>query len=152
MRQLLAICALCLAFPAPADVYRWVDDNGQVHYGERPPLEGADRVDLPTREAAPTNQDADAARRRERQQRLLNAYEYERAQKKADAARLAEQQRADAERCRVLQQRWRRLSHGGPVYIRRADGGRDFLSEQQRAAEKTRMRPAYAEACGRPPE
>ena len=47
MRTLLSCVALaCLALPAAtvADVYRWVDDNGVVHFGDRPGDERAERL------------------------------------------------------------------------------------------------------------
>ncbi len=39
---------LCLFFltPVQAGVYKWVDDNGQVHYGERPGNAGAEKVTI----------------------------------------------------------------------------------------------------------
>jgi len=151
MRCLPPVLVLCLVFPAAADVYRWTDADGRVHYGERPPSQGAQRMDLPDAAPAPGADDPDASARRTRQQRLLEAYEYERAQKEAEAARAERERQADADRCRALQQRWRRLSHPGPVYIGRADGGRDYLDEAQREAEKASMRPAYVQACGREP-
>jgi len=151
MRCLVPALLVCLVFPAAAEVYRWTDAEGRVHYAERPPPQGAQRMDLPDAGPAPDAGDRDAAARRARQQRLLKAYEYERAQRQSEAARAERQRQADAERCRVLQQRWRRLSHPGPVYIRRADGGRDYLDETQREAEKAGMRPAYVQACGREP-
>lgn len=41
--------------PAAADVYRWVDEHGQVHFGDRPPADkGSERVKTrpPPRSAA----------------------------------------------------------------------------------------------------
>lgn len=42
------VCLLLLLVPvlANAEIYRWVDENGVVHYGDRPPAQ-AERVDLP---------------------------------------------------------------------------------------------------------
>lgn len=45
MRRLLLIAGLLAAFAGYADVYRWVDENGQVHFSDRP-REGAERVEL----------------------------------------------------------------------------------------------------------
>ena len=94
---------------------------------------------------------AGSAARRARQQRVLEAYEYQRNQKKAEAARAAQARQRAAARCRELHRRWRSLSFPGPVYLSGPDGGRDYLSDEQRAAEKERMRPAYAQACGEEP-
>jgi hypothetical protein len=147
--RLLFLAGLCLAWPAAAEVYRWTDADGQVHYGSRPPPQGAQRLELPA--SAPPEGDADAARRLERQRRVLDDFEYQRAKKKEEAERAARQQQVDAARCRALQQRWRLLSHGGPVYFRDAGGERDYLDDERRAAEQARLRPAYVQACGREP-
>jgi hypothetical protein len=41
MRILIAMLALAAAVPAGADVYRWVDREGKVHYGDTPPPNAA---------------------------------------------------------------------------------------------------------------
>jgi len=52
MRLIVIFVALLLVQPALAQVYRWVDEDGVVHYTDRP-VEGAEVVDLP--EARGTN-------------------------------------------------------------------------------------------------
>ena len=43
MRTLLAAAVLLAAMSASAQVYRWTDSNGKVHYGDRPPEEAKAR-------------------------------------------------------------------------------------------------------------
>jgi len=45
-RVFIAICLVCLAGHALAQAYRWVDEDGVVHYSDRP-REGAERIELP---------------------------------------------------------------------------------------------------------
>ena len=33
----LGLLAVCAAAPVPAQINKWVDENGRVHYGDRPP-------------------------------------------------------------------------------------------------------------------
>ena len=82
---------------------------------------------------------------------MLEAYDHERERKRATAAQVAERERQRAERCRAIQTQWRHLAFGGRVYFRRDDGTREYLSDEQRAAERARLRPAYIEACGEEP-
>jgi hypothetical protein len=52
----IAAIALFLATSAQGELYRWVDENGQVHYSDSPPPSSArksDRKRLPVRTAAP---------------------------------------------------------------------------------------------------
>ena len=152
MRFLITAACLSLALSAQAaDVYRWTDENGQVHFGQRPPPGGGQRMELPDSGTLNSYGDSELQQRRERERRLLDNYEYEREQKKARQAREENKRRAVAEDCRRLQNYWRRLSFEGPIYIRREGGRRDYLSDEQRMAEKKRIRPAYERACGRKP-
>ena len=152
MKRLFILLVMIAAMPAgAAEVYRWTDQNGQVHYGQRPPPEGARRMDLPDAAADGNSEDAVLKQRRDSQRRLLESFEYERGRKKDGLAREAEQQHKAAARCRELQLYWRRLTHPGPVYIKREDGEREYLSDRQRGAEKARIRPAYVQACGQEP-
>ena len=43
MRILIAVLALAAAAPAAADVYKWIDQEGKVHYGDTPPPNSAAR-------------------------------------------------------------------------------------------------------------
>jgi hypothetical protein len=54
MRQLIFILCFAIAAPLAAQVYRWVDENGVVHYSDVP-REGAEQIELqqPTTFSAP---------------------------------------------------------------------------------------------------
>lgn len=152
MKPLIMIILTLLGLSAAAaEVYRWTDEHGQVHFSQRPPPGGAQTMDLPATGTRNVPEDSELVERRQRERRLLEAYDYEREQKKARQAREASVQQKAAAQCASLQQYWRRLSFDGPVYIKREDGEREYLSDEQRAAEKARIRPAYVQACGRPP-
>ena len=43
MRVLMLVLALAAAAPAAADVYKWIDREGKVHYGDTPPPNSAAR-------------------------------------------------------------------------------------------------------------
>lgn len=43
---IIALVTLAIALPAAAKIYKWTDEQGNVHYGDEPP-EGAEAVDLP---------------------------------------------------------------------------------------------------------
>lgn len=152
MRSLLLTACLSLVLSAQAaDVYRWTDENGQVHFGQRPPAAGAQRMELPDAGTLNTYGGSELQQRRDRERRLLDNYEYDRDQKRARQAREESKRQTTAANCRKLQEYWQQLSYQGPIYIRRDGGGRDYLSDEQRVAEKARIEPAYERACGRKP-
>ena len=57
MRVLIAFSLLAFALTAAAQLYRWTDANGKVHYTDTPPPHGIAAITLPTTpsqsEAAP---------------------------------------------------------------------------------------------------
>jgi hypothetical protein len=152
MKPLFMLASLLLALPAgAAEVYRWTDQNGQVHFSQRPPPGEAQRMDLPESDPGGAAVDAELMERRDRERRLLEDYDYERAQKRARQAREADAQQKAAAQCGKLQDYWRRLSFPGPLYLQRDDGEREYLTDEQREYERARIRPAYVRACGREP-
>lgn len=57
--SLLMFCSLA----ASAGAYRWVDENGKVHYGDQPPA-GAQRLQTPPKPAQPRDSSTDDKRKR----------------------------------------------------------------------------------------
>lgn len=136
---------LSLALPATAtEVYRWVDENGVTQFGQRPPPGGAERVEIrPAAAAGSALPDA----RRERQQRLLDAYAHERESRRDAAVAEEEARRERAGRCAGIRRHLELLDYGGPIYIETDDGGRDYLSEARRQAERERTLAVGAREC-----
>ena len=138
-----------LMVPAGGEVFRWVDDAGRVHYGNRAPA-GSDAEVVPLRPGAAAGSSATQqtdATRRERQQRLLDAYAYDRQQRALAAEQAARRQKAVGGHCRDLRIVWRQLSHAGPIYDRKPDGQRDYLDERQRRERKADVEREFAQLC-----
>jgi hypothetical protein len=139
------------ASSALAEFYRWTDEAGRVHYGERPPAEGAERIAIESPSTA-TDPPPDEAARRARRERLLESFEYERSRKAeaaAEAERREQRRRRDCDRAK---QAWARLNYPGPIYLTDEEGTRRYLDEAGRVAEKARLRPAYRQACDAAPD
>ncbi|MGE0384255.1 MAG: DUF4124 domain-containing protein [Gammaproteobacteria bacterium] len=130
---LLLYCGAC----AGAGVYKWVDAQGKVHYGDRPGAGNA--APLSIRSGAPVDTPVpDEAARREKRDRLLNAFAEEKAEKKAKAAE-AGKKRAEGQRnCRIAQQRLRDAQDAGFLYEYDDKGERRIFSNDERAAAQAR--------------
>ncbi len=149
-RTLLLLVSLGVATAASAEVYRWTDANGRVHYGERPPV-GAERIELPRQSPPPAMPTPSDSERRERQRRMLDAFAHKREQKRQRAERDAKARRERARECERIKRHWRQWTHPGPIYTEQPDGGRSYIDEAGRQAELERLRPAYRDACGEEP-
>ena len=92
------VATLLLVLLAPADateVFRWVDDSGQVHFGDRPPARGAEQFTVPSSPPA----EGSGGARLERTQRLLDAFAAERAERREERAEKAARKAAREQRC-----------------------------------------------------
>ena len=143
------LLSLCLVQPpALAEVYKWTDADGRVHFGDRPPHGKAATVRLPT--TATDTPAATPEERLEQQRRLLRAYDEERRQKRdarAQAQRDAEERQR---RCAQARDDLRNREYASGLYRLGPDGQREFLSDAERAGAVAEARAAVQQWCGKP--
>lgn len=145
---LLLVLMPCALSPAlAAGVYKWVDEQGQVHFGERPPAKGrAQELQLKVQPAAPAAV-PNEAERRDSEQRLLRAFEEEREQKKAQEQKSREDQAQRERNCALARDRLRRYRSAGSLYNLDQQGNRVTLAEGERAAAEQRAEQDVARWC-----
>lgn len=64
--SLICTLALCFTSPVSADIYRWVDSTGRVHFGDQPPADASRVQQMPSQSLPET---PPAAKAREASQR-----------------------------------------------------------------------------------
>ena len=101
--------------PATAQFYKWVDENGKVHFSDQPPRKKpAEKLEL---KGIPKtgNQDAPSeAQRRERQQQLLKSMEKDRKAIEQQRAKERQDKKDKAALCQRLKKKKR---YGQPIFI-----------------------------------
>jgi len=150
--------ALCLALPATAQMYKWVDSDGKVKYSDKPPPSNVktEKLRIPAQAPAapaPAKNGAgkDAAKSeprtpaereqafRKRQQDATKEQEKQ-AQKDRDAA-------DRAENCTRAKSALASLELGGRQATVNEKGERVFLDDQQIEKAKAQARQDVAAAC-----
>ncbi|MEO4045863.1 DUF4124 domain-containing protein [Pseudomonas sp. CAU 1711] len=141
MRHLLFIL-LCVPLLASAEIYRWTDAQGRVHFGEKPGGSGAETVEV---RPQVVERDAATLEREQRAQQYFDARREERAQAdaRADAAR-AER----AQECRKLRSDLAQIQRGGLYYSTDKNGERSYYSDEQMEAARSRLSSRIAARCG----
>ena len=139
MRVLL--CLLLLPGLAAAEIYRWTDANGQVHFGQRPTAAGAEQVEV---KPQVVERDQLTREREERADRFYDARREEQAQASADAA---ERQAKRAEECRELRNRLASIPEGRRYYRPEADGQRSYYSDEQVDTARQQLQSRVSERC-----
>lgn len=120
---------ICLEDGLAAGVYRWVDEQGKVHYGDRPPKKAASTpIEI---ESAPVPAPDDDERRR-KTRRLLDAMESERDRDKQEAAQARADKARQETNCRSARRRVELYQRANNISRRGPDGERTYLSEKER--------------------
>ena len=159
MKQVNAICSLCtfllLLVPVyvQADVYRWVDEKGQVHYGDKSPKGGEiEKVKMPTvkvrsTEAQPS--ELNEAERRQRQKRIIETLSTER-KAREDARKKKQDEKAEKQaKCEELRIRLAESKSVNVYYRRNEQGERVFISDKERKEMDAKAEKKYQDNCSR---
>ena len=143
-RRLFVILLLSTGVTAHAETYRWVDDSGQVHYGDQKQGVKSHAIKpYSTPAATPTA----PQERMEKTRRLLNAYRLERQQKREQQAEQEAQQEKRRGNCMRARDNVRRYNSYGSIYRLDKDGNRTYLSEQERDSLLQSSREKVARWC-----
>lgn len=137
--------ALVLAGAAAhgAEIYRWVDPAGGVHYSDRPTDPAARPV-----EVAPAPQpDPDADGRARRRERLLELFAEERAERKAAAQAERREREQRRRNCAAARERLANYEQAGYLYEESDDGERRILSDAEHDEVRRRAREAVEQWC-----
>ena len=136
---------LLVASPVAADsVYKWVDDAGNMHYGDRPP---AGATGEPIRLRRTPVADPAISTRHERTARMLDAFATERAEKKAEReAALAEKQARET-KCREAREQQEKYRNAAFIYTKDEGGERVILDDDEHAKVLADVAAAIKEWC-----
>lgn len=132
---------LLLPTLAFAEVYRWVDEHGQVHYGQRPQAADAQVVDI---RLQVIERDSATQEREQSSQRFFQA----RREEQAQAAQARRQQQAEeVKACTELRSRLASIPEGRRYYQPTANGERRYYSDEELDAGREQLRSQLSERC-----
>lgn len=173
--NMLLCCLPLLAAPAAAEMYKWTDAEGRVHFSDRKPdtSRPVQAMDKPmpqtvggpaTRAASPPPAAASPSAAEtppaaasapaapagndmvERQRKMADLLRDEREAREAEAKRIAEEKAEKAKRCAVLRDHARTAS-AGRLYTLNDKGERVYMNDAEHAAHQRKLNDAMNEAC-----
>lgn len=144
---LLAATAATVSSAGASEIYRFVDDNGNVHYVDRPTGEPSEqRLDIvssrTSNAAAQASVQARLDRQSEREQARARASEEARAAE--DAAAAAEKR---AQQCSAYRERMETYLRSSRLYREDESGERVYLDEQQMLDARAMLQEKIQETC-----
>lgn len=140
---------LLLCLPVHAEIYKWTDESGRLHFGDKPTGKKVEMLEAPAAPAAvatPSASAPDAAAIRERQRRLLEVMQAERDARER-ALREEQAEKAKNERqCRRVATTLKNAE--GRVLYQTSDAGEDRqLTPEQTQQYLDGLRGALKEHC-----
>ena len=151
----IVLAALVVCSTASAQMYKWVDKDGKVRYGDTPPPGAkSSQVRTPVSGAAaspaPASKDKDAKKgpltpaEQEQEYRKRQA-EAKKGAEKSDSERLAKAERSEG--CERTREYLRTLESGARIARTNPSGERYYLNEDQVAAEVAKGQQSVQQAC-----
>lgn len=140
---LLLLSCLYLSSNASAEIYKWVDDQGRTHYGDRPANQ-ADSLEVDVSKKGHMDSDVDRA---EKRQRLLNAMQEDRLREQQEADKQREQQQHAQRRCIYAKDRLKQYERAGYLYRLDKDGNRVVTSTEKREQMTEQLRKDIRKNC-----
>jgi hypothetical protein len=150
MKRILAVAVVCAIVPwAHAQLYKWVDESGKVHYSDQPPPSNVKSTKTIERPRAPavTAPSGDAAQDAAKTPNTIADQEMEFRKRRVQAAeadaKRQQEAHAAAEKQRNCQQAKARvtsLERGGRISKQRSDGEQYFLEDGDIARELVEAR------------
>lgn len=139
---------LLIPCTAPGEIYKWVDNKGQTHYGENPENRSSKKLTLPKQENTPGKVSASEKKRLENVKKWVEARQQEREKEKQEKQELKKKRIAMKKKCAELKLELNDLEQGGVLWYRLDEqGNRQFYSDAEMNTRKQGMRETLKKNC-----
>ena len=151
MRYPAIAVALMLALPAAStavagEIYKWTDEEGNVHFGDIPVAQDSERVAI---QSKPTNPERVQASVQARADAAMKAAEVEAAATPQGPTAQELQARADerAKKCDTYREKLQRFVRSRRIYREDENGERVYLDEEEMQAAREKAENQVQEYC-----
>jgi hypothetical protein len=128
-----------------AEVYKWVDDKGRVHFSDRPVDTESTAVKIRQGDApaAATGQDE----RQLKMQRMLDVYAEERTERQEAKQKQKAERQQRKQNCARAKDRYNSHLRARGIYDLGSDGKRQYMSDDERAKHMKRLKAEISRWC-----
>ena len=144
----VSVTALVLCTSAgSSEIYKWTDDNGNVHFEDRPAGEGDERrLDI---QSSPTNYEEVKARIEARREARAAAEQVAaEAPPEMSKEEVRAQQQKRQEQCQMYRDRLESFLQSARLYEENEAGDRTYLNEDQTMAARAKVEEQIKKYCG----
>lgn len=139
---------LLMSLPmAQAEIYKWVDDNGQVHYSEKAPDKKRPSREIHLPKHTPQATPVSPAQRRQKRDNLLRAFDEERNLRKEARAKKEHDEARNRQNCMRARDRLKNYERATVLYDLNEKGERVYYSDAQRNQAEANLRSQINKWC-----
>lgn len=148
--RFLSLLILLIAVFTAAQVYKWVDDDGQVHFGDRPPEEQTiEEIELPQGPSAQETEQAKEEFRKTLESRQVRdeSLQKEKSHREIEKTLKLVKEKQSSRICVRATQQARILKAKVRIFKLNADWSRSYLENEKRPLEISSLNEQASEHC-----
>ena len=147
MKDLILFFFLTVPVVVYAGVYKWVDENGKVHYGDQP-KSSQPTVEMNIDDSTPAPSfSGDDLSREEKRERLLQSMEEDRLEKQEKRDKQKAENEKNRQKCNRYRDRMQHYERANALYKLDKDGNRVYMSDGERASATKSLRAKINKYC-----
>ncbi len=131
IRYIITVLIFILPILVKAEIYRWTDEAGNVHFSDKPVGEKAKEIKIKLRPSPLVNKQT-VEQRRLRTEQYLRGREQERAEIDKQQKEKKQLRKKRKKKCLAAQKEYGRMSRARTIYYKGKDGARDYVGDSQR--------------------
>jgi len=143
MKQLFMILMFLYSITGYAEIYKWIDEQGKVHYGDKA-VEDSKEIDvnISNRGHLKVNESREKKRRK-----LLKAFDDDRQRENKEKAKKKKKKKKLKRNCAISKDRLRVYERAGSLYDIDKNGNKVVLSNKEREKTLTELRKSINKHC-----
>jgi hypothetical protein len=141
MNVLMWVVLICIVFSQGlyAGVYKWTDEQGRVHFSDRPVSESSTEIKI--KQAPSSNASGSSPQHRQQKMRkMLDALEEERIEKREAEQKAKQDQEKRKKKCLYAKDRYNSHNRATGIYSYQEDGQRNYLSDDERKSHMRKLK------------
>ena len=148
MKYLILFVIMSLPLVIQAGVYKWVDNNGKVHYGDQPQSsQSSVEMNVDVTSSVPGGPGEDQLSREEKRERLLQSLEEDRLEKQEQREKQKALRAQNRQKCNRYRDRMRHYQRANALYKLDPDGNRVYISDNERAKATRKLQSQIDRYC-----
>jgi type IV secretory pathway VirB10-like protein len=125
---LLGICADVQA----RQVYKWVDENGDTHYGDYPKENATEKLNVQSNSPAASAPNTNSRQHLEKQKQMADTMREERLKRKEEKEKAKKEQQEKERKCAIAKGKLQDYKEFGRIVTRGDKGERQYMNDAER--------------------